>query len=384
MWRNWFAEFLSTELVLRILHLSISRQFSHGQINQLRYEDSASKTIKDVEWVTLGYHRGSEEGRFIKKIPVLFRPIFLRSLYGWLLALRLSKEYDVLLMRHMTFDPFALIFSFFIHNRVSVHHSKEIEELKLVRSGWRGRFASLVEAYTGRVAVRNTKMILGVTEEIARYEQKVRAPWKPFAVYPNGIDVDSVKKLHDARFADQIHMAFICGSFSHWHGLDKIIAAANVYKAKKDCLPMHIHLIGQLSQKQLFTLSSIGSAHLEFHTHGLMRPEEYRPILAKCDFGVGSLALERKGLKEASTLKVREMLALGLPVYAGHKDVALMKNCPWARVVSEVTLSDLQDFGVSMKKISRDQVRGESSHLIAKADIMKDTVVSLRNVFGVA
>lgn len=368
---------------MRILHLSVSRQFSHGQLNQLRYEDAASRTIKGVEWVTLGYHCGAEGGQFIKKIPMLFRPIFLRSLYGWLLALRLSREYDVLLMRHMTFDPFALIFSFLIRNRVSVHHSKEVEELKLVRSGWRGRVASLVEACTGRVAVRNTRMILGVTEEIAQYEQKVRAPWKPFAIFPNGIDVESVKKLHDARSADQIHIAFICGSFSHWHGLDKLIEAANAYKAQKDCLPMHIHLIGQLSQKQLVTLSSVGSAHFEFHTHGLMRAEEYRPILAKCDFGVGSLALERKGLKEASTLKVREMLALGLPVYAGHKDVALTTSCPWARVVTEVTLSDLQDFGVSMKKISRDQVRGESSHLIAKADIMKDTVASLRNVLGV-
>lgn len=38
------------------------------------------------------------------------------------------------------------------------------------------------------------------------------------------------------------------------------------------------------------------------------------------NIGIGTLALHRKGMKEASPLKVREYLAYGLPVILGYKD----------------------------------------------------------------
>lgn len=364
------------------MHLSVCRQFSPGQLNQLRYEYIASRNLEGAEWTTIGYHAGAITDPFIRRIPWPFRVLFLRNLYGWCVALHLSKRYDVLVMRHITFDPFALIFSFFIRNRVSVHHSKEVEELKLVRPGWRGQLASVFERYVGRVAVKNTKMILGVTEEIARYEQDTRDCTKPIAVYPNGIDTESIDLLDDKRRDNEINVAFICGTFSHWHGLDKLIDAAERYKPSVESLPIFIHLIGQLSQEQLKVIYSLNYVGLHINACGVMRFDEYRTILDKCDFGIGSLALERKSLTEAATLKVREMLALGLPVYSGHNDVALMNSYSWARVVSEVDFLDLQRFGVLMKRDSRQAVRSESSPFIEKREIMRRTVTSLKSVFG--
>lgn len=78
-------------------------------------------------------------------------------------------------MRHMTFDPFALIFAPLIPNRVSIHHAKEIEELRLIRQGWKGRLASVVEKFCGKFSVCKAKMILGVTNEIAEYEENFDA-----------------------------------------------------------------------------------------------------------------------------------------------------------------------------------------------------------------
>lgn len=365
---------------MRIVHLSVCRKFSRGQINQLHYEYSASQKLEGVEWKTLGYHTEATESQFIKRIPAFFRPLFLRNLYGWLVALRLSKEYDILIMRHMTFDPFALIFAPFVSNRISVHHSKEVEELKLVKAGWRGRLASLFEQHTGRVAVKNTKMILGVTEEIAKYEKETRAPNKPVAVYSNGIDVVSIKKLKDARETHEVHAAFICGNFSSWHGLDKLIQAVDDDPLSFEDIPLFIHLIGQLSPLQLKEIRSTERRAKVFRAYGVMDFSSYSTILEKCDFGLASLALERKKLGEASTLKIREMLALGLPVYSGHRDIALSKDYRWSRIVDKVDLRELYEFGVSMKEISRCDVRSESSIFIDKLQIMKDVIEVFRKL----
>lgn len=367
---------------MRVVHLSVCRQFSRGQVNQLRYEHSASKAIKGVEWKTLGYHTGPAFDQFIKPIPFLFRLLFLRNLWGWVVAWRLSKRYDVLIMRHMTFDPFALIFAPLIPNRISVHHAKEVEELKLIRRGWRGKLASLVEEYTGRVAVRNTKMILGVTKEIAEYERATRAHSKSIGVYPNGIEVGVVAALDDAREPDEIHVAFICGTFSPWHGLDKLIQAVDDHFSSAGDLPVYIHLIGGLSDQQLAELSATSKRAQVFRSYGVMQSEEYMSILAKCDFGIGSLALERQSLSEAATLKIREMLAIGLPVYSGHKDVALENEHSWGRIVNEVSLTDLQGFGLLMKKMPRWIVRQESAESIEKMEIMKSVSKTIEEVCG--
>ena len=37
----------------------------------------------------------------------------------------------------------------------------------------------------------------------------------------------------------------------------------------------------------------------------------------------------RNGLTDGCTLKVREMLAMGLPIFSGHKDTALPDNFPY-------------------------------------------------------
>jgi hypothetical protein len=54
--------------------------------------------------------------------------------------------------------------------------------------------------------------------------------------------------------------------------------------------------------------------------HGLLEAADYSRHLARANIGVGSLALHRKRLNEASPLKVREYLATGLPVINGYTD----------------------------------------------------------------
>lgn len=362
---------------MKIVHLTVTRQLTAGQTKQLAFEHAASSDLQEAEWTTIAVHEGEITQPFMKSVPFLLRGQFLRKLYGWVLALQLSRECDIVMMRHMTFDPFAFIFAPLIRNRVSVHHAKEIEELKLIRQGWKGKAASTLERFSGRFAVRHTKMILGVTQEIADYERDLHCPNKPAGCYPNGIDSNSVRVLDDGRKKDEIHAAFMCGTFSSWHGLDKLIDAVDMHEAGDDDLPLTVHLIGRLSDEQVHQLNATPQRREVFKCHGLLDVEEYRPILTRCDVGIASLALERENLTEGSTLKVREMLAMGLPVYSGHHDVALAPDKPFVAVVKEVSVSDLRNFALETKYMSRHDVRQKSLDRISKATAMKAVVQML-------
>ena len=57
--------------------------------------------------------------------------------------------------------------------------------------------------------------------------------------------------------------------------------------------------------------------------HGYLSSEEYLKVLAYADVAISSLALHRIQLNEASTLKSRECLALGLPLVVAYTDTDL-------------------------------------------------------------
>lgn len=63
--------------------------------------------------------------------------------------------------------------------------------------------------------------------------------------------------------------------------------------------------------------------------HGFLTQDQYEPILAAADIGIGVLGLHRKGLNEASPIKVREYLAYGLPVISGHPDTDFLGGRPF-------------------------------------------------------
>jgi glycosyltransferase involved in cell wall biosynthesis len=359
---------------MKVVHLTVVRQLTAGQTKQLQFEYAAAKKLEGAEWVTLAYHNGPLTEPYMRQIPFGFRSLFMRKLWGWIVALRLSRSYDFVMMRHATFDPFTFIFAPLIGNRVSVHHAKELEELRLIRQGWKGEAAALFEQISGRVAIRRAKMILGVTQEIAEYERDRCAPGKKIGVYSNGIDVAEVPILADKRKPGQLHIVFICGTFSKWHGLDKLIDAVDKHHFSADDPSLTIHLIGRLSQQQIEQVSVFENCRSVFKHYGLLDTNSYRPILEECDFGVASLALDREGLSEGSTLKVREMLAMGLPVYSGHKDIALDESQSFIRVTSHPVLSEILEFGKLCKKINRFEVRESTKELIDKKNSMSSVV----------
>jgi len=370
---------LTDDTPIRIAHLTVYRDLPAGIRKQIRYESEGRTRLDDAEWTPCAVHSGRLIEDFEHRIPWIFRPVLLRSLYGWIVIMRLGRQYDYVLVRHMAFDPFALVFAPLIRNRISVHHSKEVEELPLIRPGWPGRLAALIERVAGRVAVRCSMGVLGVTSEIARYECETRAPGKPHSTYPNGIDLSTVPVADDRRSATETHIVFICEFFSAWHGLDRLLDAVAAAPARTPELT--IHLIGNISDLHRAQLAALGERQSTFRVHGFLDPDAYREVLAFADAGLGSLAMDRQNLHEGATLKVREMLAMGLPVCSGHRDTALADDFAYYRYQPTVDIADLHAFARQMKHAQRDQVREAAAPFIGKVGAMQNVVDWLKQTF---
>lgn len=361
--------------IKKILHITGVRDLGSGQRSQLIYESNAARELKDIKWETLALHSGEIKESFERKIPKYLDFILIRNIYFWIIISKLSKDYDVVLFRHLTFDPFSIIFSPFIKNRIGVHHSKEIEELKLIRKGFKGKLASFVERITGKFSVKNSLYIAAVTEEIALYENTERKTNKPILVYPNGIDIKQINLLEDNR-ENSINILFICSYFAEWHGLDILLESLNQYKGENN---FFIHLIGNVTdiQKQMILDNKFSKNII---IHGTKNKNEYYSIASKCDIGLGSLAMYRQNLKEGSTLKVREMLAMGLPVYSGHKDASLNSSFKYYTYSNNFRFEQILKYADNFKLIDRSVVRKEAEQFIDKKGIMQKFIADINRI----
>ncbi|MEO5964885.1 MAG: glycosyltransferase [Candidatus Limnocylindrales bacterium] len=140
-----------------------------------------------------------------------------------------------------------------------------------------------------------------VTEELSRLPSFRRFTDRRIVI-TNGIDLDDYPSL-EARASGAPRIAFI-GTPAPWHGIDKLerLAAARPSWA--------VDVVG---------MDDPGGAPPNIAWHGTLERPAVLEVLARADVGVGTLALHRKDLDEASPLKIREYLAVGLPVlYAYH------------------------------------------------------------------
>lgn len=364
---------------MRIIHVTVYGDLPAGVRKQISWERKASKELVGAEWHQLALHGGEIKESFEQRIPFMFRLIILRNLYAWIVVSRLCRSYDFVLLRHMPFDPFVFFFAPFLSNRISIHHSKEIEELMLIRSGMKGKLASLLERFSGKCAVKHAMAVLGVTPEIAEYQTALRAPGKPHSVYANGIDMSSVELLTDNRDSQKLELAFICNTFSGWHGLDRLIEAVKKDINSKKRNEFTLHLIGKLSEEQRRTIEADNDLNQRVKIYGYLESDDYYSLLSRCDLGLGSLAMDRQNLKQGSTLKVREMLALGLAVYSGHEDSSLPEDFLYYKN-SQISMEQMCQFAFEMKQHTRQQIREAAEPYIEKRASMQKVVNWLQNL----
>lgn len=206
-------------------------------------------------------------------------------------------------------------------------NSDELAELRLY-----SRSQFLYHALTRRLLDTEVAGFVFVTRELAQNPYYASLPAKK-KVIANGIDLESLPVLPPAR--NQAPVLAFLGQPAPWHGVDKILKLAAL---RPDWT---FHLMG---------LNPEPGMPPNVRAHGMMAREAYLPLLAQSDVAIGTLALHRNKMNEASPLKVREYLALGLPVVIGYKDTDFPEGAPFLLELPnrennvEASLGDIERF----------------------------------------
>ncbi|MDA7760245.1 hypothetical protein N8935_08385 [Amylibacter sp.] len=349
---------------IRIAHLSVVKRLTAGQTAQLEAEDAADEAIPGVKWSTFALQDTEPHASFVKRVAWPLRRSPLRNLQGWFEILSLSRRFDYILVRQMPVDIFAPLFAPLIRNRVTIHHSKEVEEHTLIADTPKRRLAAWLDRRLIRISVRNAIASLGVTRDIAEYERETYAPHQSISVYPNLLGDDAVGAVPDRRDPARISAVFICGTFTGWHGLDRLVDAIKRDPDRASWL--RVHLVGQLSEAQLKEIAEDPVLTRTFEIHGYLGRDTYRVLLEEVHVGIGSLALDRQNMTEGSSLKTAELLGSGIPVYATHRYPTVPDDFAFFRNVPRVEIADLLEFAEYTAPITRQEIVAASAPYICK------------------
>lgn len=342
-----------------------------GIRRQLQSEHHNRSAVAPVEWTTLVLSSAKTDLPFAKRIPPLFRFRQLRFLYGWMVARRLSKTHDFVLIRYMLVDPFGWMLAPTVKNWFSVHHTKEGSWLTGEGSSGRAKARVAAEAFLARRALPRAAGIIGVTPDIAEYERTRSGASAPIGTYLNGIDMNDAPAVADLRHEHDVVATFMCDVFHAAHGLDKLFAAVRRSYPEAKEAGLRIHLIGNLLPEQIAELESSEELASTFVPHGRLQRSDYERVMTASDLAIGSFAIDRNGLREAATLKVREMLAAGLPFYSGHVDAALPADFAYYRIAEDPDITELIALARRFKAVSRVEVREAAAPYIRKDAVMK-------------
>jgi glycosyltransferase involved in cell wall biosynthesis len=162
---------------------------------------------------------------------------------------------------------------------------------------------------TRGLVFKNASGLISVSQEIAELPAN-KMYGKPFRVIANGINLEQYPPLPPPS-NDRPVITLVGSPGMIWHGVDKLISLAEKFTDLK------INIVGYQPSGSPESVPS----NVQFH--GFLDRVGVREVLMKTDVACGSLALHRNDMMEASSLKIREAVAHGIPVLLGYKDTDL-------------------------------------------------------------
>jgi hypothetical protein len=186
----------------------------------------------------------------------------------------------------------------------------ELNTLDQQEYRYRGAIYYWMNRIGRQMILSNAAGFTATSEEIAKHPTNIRFD-KSTIVISNGIELSNFDVMTPTHNMVP-RLVFIGTPGYPWHGVDKIIEFAIL---KPD---IHIDIIGYSKNDLKMEVIPVNVA-----CHGFLQSNEYKNIFSTCDAAIGTLALHRKEMEEASPLKVREYLIHGLPVIIGYCDTDL-------------------------------------------------------------
>ena len=184
-------------------------------------------------------------------------------------------------------------------------NSNDIEESKK-----NNKLVHVYNKFTRGILLHNSSAFVSVSNELIN-DNIFKKYEKPSIVIANGYNFNNTQN-HKKKFNKKIKFVFIGTPNQDWNGIDKVIAMASILNDSE------FHVIGTKIE-ELELLYDIKLSK-NIYTYGYLSQEESMNIILKCDIGISTLALHRKNMNEASPLKSRQYLSLGLPIITAYID----------------------------------------------------------------
>lgn len=369
---------------MKVLHSLATRTPSSGIVNQMAWEQESADRLS-LDWDTRIFlpGRGAVDPRSLQQSGWRASEgnrAFGRKLIDWKKLrddyygslLRLQDEYDVFLLRYSLHDPFQRAFVRAARIPVfTVHHTLELPELVSYGTPVY-RVRAVAERLIGNATLPHVSGIIGVTREIVDYELS-RSAYADLssAVYPNGI-LYSDGTVADKR-GEVPELLFLASNFRPWQGLDVLLS-----ELEKSPEKLVLNLVGNLRQE--VRLRASRDSRIKFHGH--LSAEQVRQLAAGCSLALAPLALHRKHMREACTLKVREYLMMGLPVYSGHADV-FPAEFPYYRQ-GPVDIGAMLEFSRAHAPVGRETISTAARPHIEKERLLGELARFLGDQLGTA
>jgi len=172
-----------------------------------------------------------------------------------------------------------------------------------------GGIYSLYNRLTRGFFLRRVRGLVTVSRELA-VAPAFASYHKPTCTIANGIDLDAFTPLPAPANAIP-RLVFIGSPGYPWHGVDKLVDFARRFS------DVQLDIVGYDRLPELEPLP------VNLTLHGYLSSGEYVKVLVDAEVAISSLALHRIRLEEASPLKSRECLALGLPLVLAYLDTDL-------------------------------------------------------------
>jgi glycosyltransferase involved in cell wall biosynthesis len=254
-------------------------------------------------------------------------------------------------------------------------NTKDIDEHRI-----RGGYFYWSHLFSRRMLFGNVSGFVAVSHEIA--ELPVNSVYrKPICVISNGIDLEKYDPLPAPKNNVPV-VTMVASPGMAWHGVDKLVALA------EGCPDLKFNLVGYSPDNIRQSVPS------NLNLPGFLQQAEVKAMLVETDVACSTLALHLNNMEEASTLKVREALAFGIPLILAYHDTDLegldadwllrLPNTPGN--VSE-NVEVIKNFAYRMmgKRVERslianriDQYAKEQERLAFFAEILKKSAASKR------
>jgi glycosyltransferase involved in cell wall biosynthesis len=353
---------------MKILHVAQTRTPALGIYHQMLQEQAAAIAL-GIPWTSCLYSTCEETSPINVRIENTTNRYLSSkfSYYKWL-----SKEankYDLVLLRYLGGDALQWLFLKHCKTQVmTVHHTLEVPEIE-ANDDIRSKAKAHLEKKIAPRQFTLGKGIVAVTQEILDYEcSRASNKIENKFIYPNGIEYPDDFSLQDQRGDVIPEILFVANHFSPWHGLDLLIRSTQTSR-----VPFKLHLIGEITQDQR---ESIGLDR-RYIIHGRRTIAEISALVPRCWIGLSSFALYRKKMTQACTLKVREYLRYGIPVYSGHRDV--FDNQVEFYRCGECDIDSIIQFAHKVRSLSRKEVSEKARTYIDKSILLKRLYAEFQN-----